>query len=145
MYNIQNNFGKYNKVRVCNTIKKILIGKLFTYVNNSKRPLIILAVRRNNLYGNLEMLVGEYNGYSICVCSWYGYHRNNIIFVGRDNSKSIRKCLKYNPKYISYHLGKSVNLSNVQVMPEPYKQPIKPGALPLYDNHNYYKDNQSLM
>jgi hypothetical protein len=120
--NIQKNFGKYAKIPVCNTIKKILIGKLFNFHWNSRNHFVILAVRRNNLYGHLEILAGSYNGYSISVYSWYAYQRNNIQFVGRDNRQAIRNCLKRNPKYISYHLGKSIDLSNVRI----------------YDSHNYY-------
>jgi hypothetical protein len=139
MYNIQQNFGKYNKVPVCNTIKKILVGKLVTYHTSYRNPLIILAVRRNNLYGNLQILLGEYNGYSISVMSWYNYTgRNSIMFVGRDSRLSIRKCLKLNPKYIAYHLGKSIDLSNVQLYTRPRE--YKANALLVYDNCNYYKE-----
>jgi hypothetical protein len=139
MYNIQKNFGKYNKVPLCNTIKKILVGKLVTYHYSYRNPLVILAVRRNNLYGNVQILLGEYNGYSISVMSWYNYTgRNSIMFVGRDSRMSIRKCLKLNPKYIQYHLGKSIDLSNVQLYECP-RHFIK-DALMVYDNCNYYKD-----
>jgi hypothetical protein len=136
--NIQKNYGKYNKVPLCNTIKKILVGKLVTY-HSSTNPLVILAVRRNQLYGNVQMLLGEYNGYSISVMSWYDYAgRNSIMFVGRDNRLSIRKCLKLNPKYIQYHLGRSIDLTNVQLYTRPRE--YKANALLVYDNCNYYKD-----
>lgn len=146
MYDIQKNFGKYNKIPVCNTIKKILIGKLVTYHTNCRNPLVILAVRRNNLYGNLEILLGEYNNYSISVMSWYNYTgRKCIIFVGRDSREAIRKCLKTNPKYVSYHLGRSIDVSNVQVMTEPYQRLIERNKLPVYDNFNYYRDYLNLL
>jgi hypothetical protein len=136
--NIQKNYGKYNKVPLCNTIKKILVGKLVSY-HCSGNPLVILAVRRNQLYGNVQMLLGQYNGYSISVSSWYNYTgRNSIMFVGRDNRLSIRKCLKLNPKYIQYHLGKSIDLTNVQLYTRPRE--YKANALLVYDNCNYYKD-----
>ena len=139
MYNIQKNFGKYNKIPVCNTIKKILVGKLVTYHCSYKNPLVILAVRRNNLYGHLEILLGEYNGYSIGVMSWYNYtSRNSLIFVGRDSRLSIRKCLKLNPKYVSYHLGRQVDLSNVQLYARP-RNFVKDAIL-VYDNCDYYKN-----
>ena len=139
MYNIQKNFGKYNKIPVCNTIKKILVGKLVTYHCSYKNPLVILAVRRNNLYGHLEILLGEYNGYSISVMSWYNYtSRNSIMFVGRDSRLSIRKCLKLNPKYVSYHLGRQIDLSNVQLYARP-RNFVKDAIL-VYDNCDYYKN-----
>lgn len=140
--NIQRNFGKYAKIPVCNTIKKILIGKLVTYHCSYRNPLVILAVRRNNLYGHLEILLGEYNTYSISVMSWYNYTgRNSIMFIGRDSRTAIRKCLKTNPKYINYHLGKSIDLTNVQVMPEQYVRPIERGKLPIYDSRKYYQES----
>ena len=139
MFDIQKNFGKYNKIPVCNTIKKILVGKLVTYHCSYKNPLVILAVRRNNLYGHLEILLGEYNGYSIGVMSWYNYtSRNSIMFVGRDSRLSIRKCLKLNPKYVSYHLGRQIDLSNVQLYERP-RNFIK-DALMVYDNCDYYRN-----
>jgi hypothetical protein len=136
---IQKNFGHYNKIPVCNTIKKILVGKLISFHWSYRHPLVILAVRRNNLYGHLEMLVGEYNGYSVGVSSWYAYQRSNMMFVGRDNKKAIRNCLKRNPKYINYHLGKSVDLSKTVLYINPplnYTQ----GTIVIYDNCNYYRD-----
>jgi hypothetical protein len=134
--NIHNNFGHYSEIPVCNTIKKILIGKLFSFNSNFKRPMIIIGVRRNNLYGHLEILVGQYNGYSISVYSWYSYNRNNILFIGRSNKEAVRNCLKRNPKYIKYHLGKY--LSSKELV-----------ALPMYDNsskyyENYYKSERNL-
>lgn len=128
-----------NKRPVCNTIKKILVGKLVTFHASYRNPMVILAVRRNPLYGNLQILIGEYNGYSVSVYSWYDYCRNNIMFVGRDKRSAIRKCLKLNPKYISYHLGRQVDLSNVRLYTKPpldYQQ----GEVIVYDNCNYYKD-----
>ena len=116
-----------------------MVGKLVTFHSSYRNPMVILAVRRNLLYGNLQILIGEYNGYSVSVYSWYDYSRNNIMFVGRDSRLSIRKCLKLNPKYIKYHLGKQIDLSNVQLYdksPVNYKQ----GTLIVYDNCNYYKD-----
>lgn len=122
--NIQKNFGNYANVPVCNTIKKILIGKLISFHSANKRPLVILGVRRNNLYGHLEILVGTYNTYSISVYSWYAYQRNNLMFIGRDNKKAIRNCLKRNPKYIKWHLGKQIDLNPIRI----------------YDNGNYYEE-----
>ena len=146
MYNIQQNFGKYNKIPVCNTIKKILIGKLVSYHTSYRNPLVILAVRRNNLYGHLEILLGEYNGYSISVMSWYNYtSRKSIMFVGRDSREAIRKCLKTNPKYVSYHLGRSIDLCNVQIMPEQYVRPIEQGKLPVYDRCKYYSEYVTIL
>ena len=117
-------FGNYSKIPVCNTIKKILIGKLISFHASYKYPMVILGVRRNNLYGHLEILTGQYYGHSISVYSWYGYQRNNIIFIGRDTKKAIRNCLKKNPSYINYHLGEQINLGNIII----------------HDNCNYYKD-----
>lgn len=122
---IKNNYGKYNTIPVCNTIKKILIGKVFTFCG--KRPIIIIGVRRNNLYGHLEILIGDYHGYSINVCSWYAYQRNNMTFVGRGSKRAIKNCLKRNSSYIHYHIGKQ--LTGKELV-----------ALRIYDNCNYYND-----
>ena len=111
MYN-----NKFDQIPVCNTIKKILIGKLFAYqYHKNVQPLIILGVQRNPLYGNLMILVGRYYQRSVSIMGWYDYQRNNMNFIGRDNKFSIRKCLKLNPKYVQYHLGRQVDLSNVQL------------------------------
>jgi hypothetical protein len=135
--NIQKNFGKYDKIPVCNTIKKILIGKLFYFNVHAKYPFVILALRRNSLYGHLEMLIGTYNGYSISVYSWYSYHRTNMSFVGRGKREAIRKCLKTNPKYISYHLGKSVDLSLAYLYETPPLGCLN-GKLAIYENYTQY-------
>lgn len=138
MYNIQKNYGYFDKIPICNTIKKILIGKLIKFNYHSRYPMVILGVRRNNLYGYLEILTGEYNGYSISVYSWYAYCKNAIFFVGRDSKKNIRKCLKTNPKYIHYHLGKSIDLSNVAIYKDDGIYNYY-GKLIVYDNRsNYY-------
>lgn len=140
MYNIQKNFGHFDKIPVCNTIKKILVGKLVSYHCSYRNPMVILAVRRNNLYGHLEILIGEYNGYSISVMSWYSYTgRNSIMFVGRDSRLSIRKCLKLNPKYVSYHLGRQIDLTNVQLYVGTAIGNVQ-GKIMLYDNCDYYKN-----
>lgn len=123
MYNIQENFGHYNELPVCNTVKKILIGKLFTFQSNKKRQMVILDVRRNNLYGYFEILVGAYNGYTVDVMSWYCYYKRDFVFVGRDTKRAIRNCLKYNPKYISLHIGKSIDITKT----------------PIFDKYKLYK------
>jgi len=144
MFDIQKNFGKYNKIPVCNTIKKILIGKLVTYHSSYRVPLVIMGVRRNNLYGHLEILLGEYYTSSISVMSWYSYGgRNSIMFIGRDNRMAIRNCLKHNPKYIGYHLGRSIDLTNLKIV-EQYKYAERPNTA-VYDKCNYYKEYLGLM
>lgn len=139
MYNYQNSFGHFSEIPVCNTIKKILIGKLVTY-HSPKDKLVIIGVRRNNLYGHLEILLGRWHGTSVSVMSWYSYHgRNSIMFIGRDSREVIRKCVKTNPKYISYHVGKRVNLIKIRLYEQPplnYQQ----GEVIVYDNYNLYKD-----
>jgi len=127
--NIQNNFGGYSKIPVNNTIKKILIGKLFNWHNSN--TFVILGVRRNNLYGHLEVLAGnipvskKYGmSKSINVYSWYAFQPKNMYFIGRDSKQAIRNCLKRNPKYIKYHIGKSININNFIV----------------YDNYKKYED-----
>lgn len=140
-----NNYKK-NKRPVCNTIKKILIGKLFYW--QSGNIFVILAVRRNPSYGYLEVLAGHYSynkkyktySGSINVYSWYCFDRRNMTFVGRSPKQEIRKCLKYNPKYISYHLGKQIDLSNIQLQFKDEYTKIEAGRLQLYDNCNYYKE-----
>lgn len=115
------------------TVNKILVGKLFTF--HSKNIIfVILGVRRNSLYGYLEILIGRIypskhteSGYTnaINVYSWYGYNpKNDMTFVGRSNKAAIRNCLKRNPMYIKYHLGKSVDISKFKI----------------YDEHNVYED-----
>jgi hypothetical protein len=123
---IQKNFEGYSNIPVCNTIKKILIGKLFNFHCN-KTQFVILAVRRNNLYGYLEILIGKFWGSSINVYSWYCYNpKHDMQFIGRSNKQTIRNCLKRNPKYIKYHIGKSINIDDY----------------PIYDNCNYYEDHK---
>jgi hypothetical protein len=84
------------------------------------------------------MLLGEWYGSSISIMSWYDYYKNSIMFVGRDSKDAIRKCLKTNPKYISYHVGKRVNLDKMRL----YEQPVNyvNGDIIVYDNGNLYKD-----
>jgi hypothetical protein len=129
--NIQNNFGRYSDIPVSNTIKKILIGKLFNWHNSN--TFVILGVRRNNLYGYLEVLAGnipvskKYGmSKSINVYSWYAFQPKNMYFIGRDSKQAIRNCLKTNPKYIKHHIGKSVNINDFII----------------YDNCNYYEDHK---
>lgn len=136
-------FGKYNSIPVCNTIKKILIGKLFNWHNNNL--FVILGVRRNNLYGYLEVLAGnvpiskKYGmGNSVNVYSWYCFDWRNMNFIGRDSRQAIRHCLKTNPKYIKHHLGKSIDPKRFVLASTPinYVQ----GTIVIYDNCNYYSD-----
>ena len=47
--NIQKNFGYYGHIPVNNTIKKILVGKLFNWYGGN--VFVILGVGRNNLLG----------------------------------------------------------------------------------------------
>ena len=138
--NIQNKFGKYNEVPVCNTIKKILVGKLFSFHFPYKCELIIIAVRRNSLYGYLEMLVGEYYRYSnqINVMSWYAYQRKSMHFCGRDTKNAIKKCLILNPKHVQWHIGRSINLSKVQIVENYKRQDV--GYYGIIDRSNYYRD-----
>jgi len=126
---IQKNFGGYGNIPVNNTIKKILIGKLFNWHNSN--TFVILGVRRNNLYGHLEVLAGnipvskKYGmGKSINVYSWYCFQPKNMNFIGRDSKQAIRNCLKTNFKYLKYHIGKSVNINNFTI----------------YDEHKYYEN-----
>lgn len=140
-------FGNYSQKPVCNTIKKILIGKLFNWHNGN--VFVILGVKRNNLYGNLEVLVGNvpynkrygFDNYyctSVNVYSWYCFDRRNMNFIGRDSKQAIRHCLKTNPKYIKYHLGKSIDPAKFRIATAPvnYVQ----GTIVIYDNCNYYAD-----
>lgn len=140
-----NDLYKKNRRPVCNTIKKILIGKLFNWHNNN--VFVILGVRRNVLYGNLEVLAGNvpynkrygfdnyYHCTSINVYSWYCFDRHNMQFIGRDNRRAIRKCLKTNPKYIKHHLGKQLDANKfVLANTVNYVQ----GTIVIYDNCNYY-------
>jgi hypothetical protein len=143
--NIQKNFGHYEQIPVCNTIKKILVGKLFNWHNNN--VFVILAVRRNNLYGYLEVLAGnipvskKYGmGRSINVYSWYCFDRRNMNFIGRDNRQAIRNCLKTNPKYIKHHLGKSIDPSKFVLYQQPPVSIYSQDSILIYDNCNYYRD-----
>ena len=107
-----------------NTIKKILIGKLFMFPN-SKAVYVIVGLRRNYTHGYLEMLVGRYYGYSISICSWYCYYpKHDMVFVGRGTKQAIRHCLKKNPSYINYHIGKQIDITKI----------------PIHDNCNRYND-----
>ena len=132
-------YYKKNKRPVNNTVKKIMVGKLVTFHSSYRRPLVVIGVRRNPLYGNLQMLLGEYYVGSISVMSWYDYFRNNIMFVGRDTRQAIRKCLKTNPKYIAYHTGKSIDLSKMVLYQGPPLNYVQ-GTIVIYDNCDYYKN-----
>lgn len=131
MKTTEQDFRNYLQLPICNTIKKILVGKLFTFHCN-KHQFVIVAVRRNTLYGYLEILIGRVypnkhikDSYSesINIYSWYCYNpKHDMRFVGRSNKQAIRNCLKRNPKYINYHIGKSIDISKFRI----------------YDNHNYY-------
>lgn len=132
----------YSKTPVCNTIKNILIGKIFNW--QGSRDFIILGVRRNLFHGGLEILIGyipynkRYNDYShsIEVYSWYHYDRRNMWFVGRNNREAIKKCLKTNPKYVQFHLGKQIDSSKLvpATIPVNYVQ----GSFVVYDSVSKY-------
>lgn len=140
-------FGYYGQIPVCNTIKKILIGKVFSF-GSSRTTFVILGVKRNNLYGYLEVLCGryEYNkkygfGNSVNVYSWYCFQPKNMCFYGRDNKQAIRNCLKKNPQYIKYHLGKQIDSSKFVLYS--HSKPLityKYGDIIIYDDRNYYAD-----
>ena len=100
------------------TIRKILIGKLFRFY--PKHTLfVIVGVRKNLSYkGGLEILIARYYERSneAEVYAWYDYHPTQMYFEGRSPKEHIRRCLKTHPDKIKYHLGKSVewNLLRLQ-------------------------------
>ena len=117
----------YSNIPVNLTVKKILIGKLFRFLPN-KDMFVILGLRRNSLYGYLEMLIGKYwNKYSIGVYGWYAYNPKNMVFIGRSSKRAIRRCLTKNPTYIKYHIGKQIKLHLIKI----------------YDNYDLYKEYQN--
>lgn len=132
-----------NKRPVNNTIKKIMIGKVFAW---NTTVFVILGVRRNVLYGHLEILAGHYPyskkygfGTSIAVYSWYCYEPKNMTFIGRDKKQAIRNCLKKNPKYITHHLGRQLDPNTfVQYQGPPLNW--RQGSIVIYDDRNYYRD-----
>lgn len=130
----------HNKRPINNTVKKILVGKLFSFHFPYSKELVILAVRRNSLYGYLEMLVGENYKYSnqINVMSWYAYRRKSMHFCGRDTKVRIKKCIILNPKEVAWHLGRQIDLSKVQIV-ENYKRQDC-GYYGIIDRSNYYKE-----
>jgi len=143
--NIQKNFGYYGQIPVCNTIKKILIGKLFNWHNSN--VFVILGVRRNNLYGYLEVLAGnipvnkKYGmGRSISVYSWYAFQPKNMYFIGRDSKQAIRNCLKKNPAYIKHHLGKQLDPQKFVLYQQPPVSNYPQDSIIVYDDRNYYKE-----
>ena len=85
------------------------------------------------------MLIGKYNGYSISVYSWYAFQRNNMYFIGRDNKQAIKNCIKFNPKYIKFHIGKVINLNKVELC-KPNNYCTEQDIIRIYDNCNYYKE-----
>lgn len=138
-------FGYYGHIPVNKTIKKILIGKLFNWHNSN--VFVILGVRRNNLYGYLEVLAGnvpmskKYGmSRSVNVYSWYAFQPKNMYFIGRDNKQAIRNCLKHNPMYIKYHIGKSIDASKFVLYSQPPVSNYSQDAIIVYDNCKYYED-----
>lgn len=139
-------YGEYNKIPVCNTIKKILLGKVF-YFYRPGAYFVIIGVRRNDLYGYLEILVGrlEYNkrygfGREISVYSWYCYNRHDISFYGRDTRMKIRNCLKKNPSYIKYHLGMQLDADRFILYKKPSVYNYPENSILIYDKHGLYAD-----
>ena len=104
------------------TIRKILIGKLFRFF--PKHPLFVIVGVRKSRHsdGGLEILVARYHEKSneAEVYSWYGYHQNSIYFEGRSPKEHIRKCLKRHPDKIKYHLGKSVDFALLRLYDNKY-------------------------
>lgn len=138
-------FGYHGHIPVNKTIKKILIGKLFNWHNSN--VFVILGVRRNNLYGYLEVLVGnvpmskKYGmGRSVNVYSWYCFDRRNMYFIGRDSKQAIRNCLKTNPMYIKYHIGRSIDASKLVLYSQPPVSNYSQDSIIVYDNNNLYNE-----
>lgn len=99
-----------------NTIKKILIGKVFR-IFIYKNEYVILGIRYNNYNSNnIDILSGEIRYNNIHVLSWSTYNRKNILFVGRSSKEKIKKCLKKNPIYIKYHVGKYIKLKDYNII-----------------------------
>jgi len=108
------------------TIKKILIGKVFTF-NIKSQPFVIVGVRKNSLHGYLEILAGrlyENKNVSyqndiqgqISVYSWYCFQpKHSTFLIGRSNKETIRKCLKTRPNKIKYHIGKVIDISKYRI------------------------------
>ena len=113
------------------TIKKILIGKVFTF-NIKSQPFVIVGVRKNPLHGYLEILAGrlyENKNVSyqndiqgqISVYSWYCFQpKNSTLLIGRSNKETIRKCLKNRPDKIKYHIGKVIDISKYKIYDNEY-------------------------
>ena len=128
-------FGYFGQIPVNQTIKKILIGKVFSFHSN-KPEMIIVGVRRSNLYGYLEVLVGRFYGYhyaieggvqgEISIYSWYAYNpKHSMSFIGRNkNKQAIRNCVKKHPDKLKYHIGKHVDIRKCKIV----------------DNCDYYKE-----
>lgn len=104
-------------IRVCNTIKKILIGKVFKFYLND-HELVILNVKYNECHPhNLLMLIGRLDEKykNISILSWYNFH-DGLIFTGRRSKDIIRKCLKTHPEYIKFHIGKQIKIEEYDIL-----------------------------
>jgi hypothetical protein len=94
-----------------NTIRKILVGKLFRFYPYGEL-LVIVGVRKNSFYGYIEILVGKVYYSNITIYSWYGYNQKSLCFEGRDSKENIKYCLKTRPDKIKFHVGKSININD---------------------------------
>jgi len=59
-------------------------------------------------------------------------------FIGRDSRQAIRNCLKRNPKYLHYHLGRQLDASKFVLATQPINH--AQGTIVIYDNCNYYAE-----
>ncbi|HLO91596.1 MAG TPA: hypothetical protein VK172_10575 [Lentimicrobium sp.] len=107
--------------------RKILIGKIVRFNPSFKENFVIVGVRYNPLYKNhFDVLIAKlWNDYEIEVYSWYAYSQKSFYFVSRSPKWMIRKCLKLNPEYVKYHIGKVINVANFRH---------------VSDRSNYYKE-----
>lgn len=107
------------------TIKKIMVGKLFEFYSSSGY-FVILDVRKFN--GMLQILYGYYDQRKhyrhVRVCTWTGFNQTHFRFVNRSTKVVIRKCLKTHPEKLKYHIGLTLDLNSIQVWDE-YKLLIK--------------------
>ncbi len=100
-----------------NTIKKILIGKLFKFNPALKELFVIVGVKYNPYHNLLDILVGKVylKSNEIQIYSWYQFNKYDIHFWKRSPKDQIRKCLKTNPDKVKYHIGKTIDISKFKI------------------------------